>query len=94
VNLTLTVYAAGRYPSMMARVDAYILVQTAVGASHVASDVAAIEGVEEAHDVSGPYDVIARVHASDLDGLGELIVEKIQSIDGITRTLTCLVARL
>jgi DNA-binding Lrp family transcriptional regulator len=78
----------------MSRVEAYILVQTAVAASHVSSDLAAIEGVEEAHNVSGPYDVIARVHAADLDSLGELIVGQIQSIEGITRTLTCLTAEI
>ena len=73
----------------MADVKAYILIQTAVNAGHVAGDIRRIEGVESAEDVSGPYDVIVRTSAPDMDTLGKLVVSKIQSVDGITRTLTC-----
>lgn len=73
----------------MADVKAYILIQTAVNAGHVAGDIRRIEGVESAEDVSGPYDVIVRTSAADMDTLGKLVVSKIQSVEGITRTLTC-----
>lgn len=73
----------------MADVKAYILIQTAVNAGHVAGDIRRIEGVESAEDVSGPYDVIVRTSAPDMDTLGKLVVSKIQSVEGITRTLTC-----
>ena len=55
-------------------VSAYVLIQTAANAPQVAHDVAAIEGVDSADDVSGPYDVIARVTAPDMDTLGRLVV--------------------
>lgn len=74
--------------------NAYILIQTAVNAAHVAQDIRAVEGVEQADDVSGPYDVIARVTAPDMDSLGRLVVARIQSVDGITRTLTCPIVQL
>lgn len=70
-------------------VMAYVLIQTAVNAAHVAGDIRKIEGVESAEDVSGPYDVIVRATAADMDTLGQLVVSKIQTVDGITRTLTC-----
>ncbi len=70
-------------------VMAYVLIQTAVNAAHVAGDIKKIEGVESAEDVSGPYDVIVRATAADMDSLGQLVVSKIQTVDGITRTLTC-----
>lgn len=73
----------------MAGVKAYVLIQTAVNAGHVAGDIRRIEGVESAEDVSGPYDVIVRTSAPDMDTLGKLVVSKIQSVEGITRTLTC-----
>jgi DNA-binding Lrp family transcriptional regulator len=73
----------------MADVKAYVLIQTAVNAGHVAGEIRRIEGVESAEDVSGPYDVIVRTSAPDMDTLGKLVVSKIQSVDGITRTLTC-----
>jgi DNA-binding Lrp family transcriptional regulator len=75
-------------------VEAYVLVQTAVSAIHVAREIRRLDGVQSADDVSGPYDVIVRVRASDMDTLGRLVVSKIQSVDGITRTLTCPVVEL
>jgi DNA-binding Lrp family transcriptional regulator len=60
-------------------IAAYILIQTEVGkAAQVAKDIVEIKGVQQAEDVTGPYDVIVRV----------------QVVDGITRTLTCPVVRL
>jgi DNA-binding Lrp family transcriptional regulator len=76
-------------------VTAYILIQTEVGkAAHVAKDIVQIKGVQQAEDVTGPYDVIARAEARNLDELGRLVVARVQVIDGITRTLTCPVVRL
>jgi DNA-binding Lrp family transcriptional regulator len=76
-------------------VAAYILVQTEVGkAAQVAKDIVRIEGVQQAEDVTGPYDVIARAEARNLDELGKLVVARVQVVDGITRTLTCPVVRL
>jgi DNA-binding Lrp family transcriptional regulator len=76
-------------------VQAYILIQTEVGkAAIVARDVAQIPGVTLAEDVTGPYDVIARVEAPSVDELGQLVIAKIQDVKGITRTLTCTVVHL
>jgi DNA-binding Lrp family transcriptional regulator len=71
-------------------VHAYILVQTEVGkAAEVAASIAGISGVTQAEDVTGPYDVIVRAQAENVDDLGRLVVAQIQAVDGITRTLTC-----
>ena len=76
-------------------VNAYILIQTEVGkAAQVAKEVAAIKGVTSAEDVTGPYDVIVRAEAKNVDDLGKLVVAKIQAVEGITRTLTCPVVHL
>ena len=76
-------------------VSAYILIQTEVGkAAEVAAAVGEIQGVVTAEDVTGPYDVIARAEADDVDQLGRMVVSKVQLINGITRTLTCPVVRL
>lgn len=75
-------------------VHAYILVQTEVGqAADVAAAIAEISGVENAENVTGPYDVIARVEGPSVDELGTLVVTQIQRVPGITRTLTCPVVR-
>jgi DNA-binding Lrp family transcriptional regulator len=79
----------------VADVQAYILIQTEVGkAAQVASEVSGIEGVDAAEDVTGPYDVIVRASAGNVDDLGKLVVAKIQAVEGITRTLTCPVVHL
>jgi DNA-binding Lrp family transcriptional regulator len=76
-------------------VHAYILIQTDVGkAAEVARQIGAIDGVVNADDVTGPYDVIARAEASSMDQLGRLVVGQVQRIEGITRTVTCPVVNL
>ncbi|CAN7307829.1 MULTISPECIES: Lrp/AsnC family transcriptional regulator [Intrasporangiaceae] len=76
-------------------VQAYILIQTEVGkAASVAEAIAGISGVTLAEDVTGPYDVIARVEASNVDDLGRLVIAKLQDVPGITRTLTCTVVHV
>jgi len=76
-------------------VNAYVLIQTEVGkAASVAAQVRGIPGVVAADDVTGPYDVIVRAEASDVDELGRMIVSRLQMIEGITRTLTCPVVNL
>ncbi|MDH6122160.1 Lrp/AsnC ligand binding domain-containing protein [Kitasatospora sp. GAS204B] len=76
-------------------VQAYILIQTEVGkATVVAQAITKIEGVLQAEDVTGPYDVIVRAEAGTVDDLGRLVVAQIQQVEGITRTLTCPVVHL
>jgi DNA-binding Lrp family transcriptional regulator len=76
-------------------VEAYVLIQTEVGkAASVAEAVREIQGVANADDVTGPYDVIVKASAEDVDQLGKLVVAKIQAVEGITRTLTCPVVNL
>jgi len=76
-------------------VQAYILIQTEVGkAAQVAKEVRDISGVAEAEDVTGPYDVIVRAEANNVDELGKLVVARVQTLPGITRTLTCPVVHI
>ncbi len=76
-------------------VQAYVLIQSEVGkAALVAEAIGKIAGVTMAEDVTGPYDVIARVEARTVDELGKLVIAKIQDVPGITRTLTCTVVHV
>src|ERR1700722_20027007 len=78
-----------RCPQEDAMVQAYILVQTEVGrAADVARQIAEIAGVMQAEDVTGPYDVIVRASAENVDELGKLVAAQIQAVEGITRTRT------
>ena len=76
-------------------VQAYILVQTDVGkAGEVARAIEAVDGVVRSEDVTGPYDVIVRSEAASVDALGQLVLQQVQSIPGITRTVTCPVVHM
>ena len=76
-------------------VRADILIQTEVGkAGDVAHQIRELEGVTEADDVTGPYDVVAKAEAETMDDLGKMVLSKVQMIGGITRTLTCPVVNL
>lgn len=76
-------------------VQAYILIQTEVGkAATVAAAVSGMPGVLSGEPVTGPYDVIVRAEAPTVQELGQLVVARIQAVDGIERTLTCPVVAL
>ena len=75
-------------------VQAYVLIQAEVARStSVCEAVAALPGVVESSEVTGPYDVLARVEAASMDDLGRLVIARIQGVPGITRTLTCPIVR-
>ncbi|HUA35467.1 MAG TPA: Lrp/AsnC ligand binding domain-containing protein [Candidatus Binataceae bacterium] len=74
-------------------VKAFILIDTSPGkAREVASKLRSVEGVSMAHAVTGPHDIIAIAEASDVTTLGELVVQKIQSVTGVNRSLTSIVS--
>ncbi|MBV6343582.1 Lrp/AsnC family transcriptional regulator [Candidatus Magnetobacterium casense] len=73
-------------------VSAYIFIEISQGkAKEVTKQIAKIDGVREVHVVTGPYDAIARIEASDINTLGALVVSKIQFTSGVIRTQTNIV---
>ncbi|WP_312721395.1 Lrp/AsnC ligand binding domain-containing protein [Mobilicoccus sp.] len=73
-------------------VQAYVLIQTEVGkSSSVAQSIRDIKGVVATDEVTGPYDIIAKLEAVSVEELGSLVLAKVQEVSGITRTLTCTV---
>jgi DNA-binding Lrp family transcriptional regulator len=41
--------------------------------------------------VTGPYDIIATVQTPDPRNIGRLVMNQIQGVEGIKRTVTCIV---
>ena len=71
-------------------VRAYVFIECTLGkATLVAEAVGKLPGVKMAHAVTGPYDIIAFVDAPDVDALGRVVLSKIRTIAGVTKTLTC-----
>jgi len=71
---------------------AYILIETAVGKSgDVSKALRDLSDIRTVDAVTGPYDIIAIIAASDLNAVGEVVTKQIHTIAGIARTVTCLV---
>jgi DNA-binding Lrp family transcriptional regulator len=69
---------------------AFVLIQVEAGmADRVGAEVALLDRVLSAAVVTGPYDVIARAEATNVDDLGRLVLRPVQRIEGVIRTLTC-----
>ncbi len=70
-------------------VEAYVFVECEHARSkEVLEKVLKIGGVKDAKVVTGPYDLIALVTASNFRVLGDVVISKIQSINYVKRTLT------
>ncbi|HEU5189744.1 MAG TPA: Lrp/AsnC ligand binding domain-containing protein [Methylomirabilota bacterium] len=73
---------------------AYVLIETAAGKTkNVKKTLTKVKGTKAtvvAMDaVTGPYDFIAVVDGASLDAIGNLVTESIGTVDGVTRTTTC-----
>ncbi len=69
----------------------FILINTAPGHEHeVFNKLSQTQDIVEIHSLFGEFDIIAKIEANDFEGLGEIVVNKIRSIDGVidTKTLT------
>jgi DNA-binding Lrp family transcriptional regulator len=74
------------------KLASYILVQLAPGTAKTAAEVISkIEGVKMAHAVTGPFDVIAFVEVPDFATLSDLVLAKIQNVEGVQKTQTAIV---
>ena len=70
---------------------AYVLIETTVGHTHdVSSALTALREVEAVDPVTGPYDIIVVLSTSDLNAVGTLVTNRIHTIPGISRSVTCL----
>lgn len=74
---------------------AYVLVNASPGrAGEARKQIAEIPGVTSSHAVTGAYDIIAYIEGSDISELGNTVVSRIQAVDGVAQTMTCVVVEL
>ncbi|MCJ7561154.1 Lrp/AsnC ligand binding domain-containing protein [Candidatus Bathyarchaeota archaeon] len=65
---------------------AYVLLNTEIGAeSDVLEALKKVEGVEEAHNLLGVYDIIASIKADTMDKLVHIITKKSKKLAKSTR---------
>ena len=72
--------------------SAYVLLNTEIGAENqVLKALKKIEGVEEAHNLWGVYDIIANIKAGTMEKLKYIITKRIGKIGKINSKLTIIV---
>jgi DNA-binding Lrp family transcriptional regulator len=72
--------------------SAFILIE--VTGDHTRSAYKTIQrmaGVKACYMVSGGYDILVQVEADSLEALSDLLLSQIRSVDGVTKTTTCMV---
>jgi len=62
--------------------------------SEVFNKLSKLPEVVELHPLFGEYDLIAKIEAKDYESIGEIIIHKIKTIEGITDTKTLTGLRL
>jgi DNA-binding Lrp family transcriptional regulator len=71
---------------------AYVLLNTEIGAeSQVLKALRKIEGIEEAHNLWGVYDIIASVRADSMEELRNIITKRFSQIGRINSKLTMII---
>ena len=71
---------------------AYVLLNTEIGAeSKVLEALKKIDGVEEAHNLWGIYDIIANIKADSLEKLRNIIAKRIGQVEKINSKLTIVI---
>jgi hypothetical protein len=66
----------------------YVLVNTEVGkVEGICNELSKIKEVKKVNSVTGPFDIIMLMES---DNIKESIVNRIQQMDGIIKTITCL----
>ena len=72
--------------------SAFILVNTEIGAEkQVLKALKRVQGVEEAHNLWGVYDIIANVSAGSMEELKYIITSQIEKISRINSKLTMMI---
>jgi DNA-binding Lrp family transcriptional regulator len=69
----------------------FVLISAAPAHEHeVYNKLSKIPEIIELHPLFGEYDLIAKIEAEDFEKLGEIVVNKIRTIEGVidTKTLT------
>jgi len=57
----------------------------------IAKEIAKLAEVQEVHIISGDWDILVKIKVKDVDAIGRFVVDRLRTVRGIERTLTCVV---
>ncbi|MBS7637172.1 Lrp/AsnC family transcriptional regulator [Candidatus Bathyarchaeota archaeon] len=57
----------------------------------IAEQISKFPEVQEVHIISGDWDILIKVKDKDVDSVGRFVIDKLRTVKGIEKTLTCMV---
>jgi DNA-binding Lrp family transcriptional regulator len=57
----------------------------------IAEQISKFPEVQEVHIISGDWDILVKVKDRDVDSVGKFVIDKLRTVKGIEKTLTCIV---
>jgi len=57
----------------------------------IAKEIAKFPEVQEAHIITGDWDILIKVKEKEVAAIGKFVIDKLRLVEGIEKTLTCMV---
>lgn len=57
----------------------------------IAEQIAKFSEVQDVHIISGDWDILIKIKEESVDAVGNFVVDKLRTVKGIEKTLTCMV---
>ena len=57
----------------------------------IAKQISAFPEVQEVHIITGDWDILIKIKADHVETLGKLVMDKLRMVEGIEKTLSCIV---
>jgi DNA-binding Lrp family transcriptional regulator len=68
-------------------IKAYVLIVTDPGKTkNVLTEIQHLQGIQEVHEVMGPYDIVVEISAENLQEIPKVLGERIRPIEGVQST--------
>jgi len=64
--------------------------ETLLSQREIAKEVSKFAEVQEVHIIAGDWDLLIKVRAEDVEAVGRFVIDKLRTVKGIERTLTCM----
>ncbi|HDI07431.1 MAG TPA: Lrp/AsnC family transcriptional regulator [Candidatus Bathyarchaeota archaeon] len=65
--------------------------QSSLSQREIAKQIARFPEVQEVHIIAGDWDILVKVKEKDIAAIGKFVIDKLRTIKGIEKTLTCMV---
>ena len=65
--------------------------ETSLSQRVIAEQIAKFQEVQDVHIISGDWDILIKIRGESVDAVGNFVIDKLRTVKGIEKTLTCLV---